>query len=188
MEPLSQRAETSRETQHLIVQHGGPAFVRRGRKAQAAWDQLLASLPAKRDEMLEMVRLRVGILVARAGSVDTLSQWLDANRVKQVRTIHAETSPRLRVPIEPTTSARVIQVAYQELCTSIERFNRRWRELVEGLPLDEVNRARDEYNRHYVMEKEFATGSMAIARRHFEPLLPATADDVLAAFPLLPER
>lgn len=186
MEPLSQRAETSRETQQLIVQHGGPAFVRRGRRAQAAWEQLLAPLPAKREELLEMVRLRVGILVARAGGVGGLNRWFDQSVAAQLAAIYAETSPRLRMPIAPTSSERVIQVAYGELLASIERFNRRWRELVEKLDLTEVNRAREEHNRHYVMEKECAVGSLAIARRHFEPLPPATTDDVLAIYGYLP--
>lgn len=54
----------------------------------------------------------------------------------------------------PTTSSRALRRALRELTESIERFNQRWQEFLQGVDVSHVNELRDGYNRWYVLEKE----------------------------------
>jgi len=51
--------------------------------------------------------------------------------------------------------------------------------------LTTVNRAREDYNRYYLFEKECAVGSARTARMGFAVLSPMTLEDVARHFPLL---
>jgi hypothetical protein len=53
--------------QQLVSQHGGPAFLRRAQRAEAALLGLRDRLAAARAARLDLVKLRLGILAARAG-------------------------------------------------------------------------------------------------------------------------
>ena len=52
----------------------------------------------------------------------------------------------------------------------MDRFNERWRRVLDETDLTEVNRRRDEHNRWYLLEKECFVGSPHIARQGFRPL------------------
>jgi hypothetical protein len=80
-----------------------------------------------------------------------------------------------------------LQIPWDRLTESFGKFNRRWRAFVEQFPRDEINQIRDGYNRYYVLEKECATGSPALARRGFVELAPITVPSLLTWYPLLPE-
>ena len=92
----------------------------------------------------------------------------------------------MRAPVEPTTSARALRGALHGLAQSAERFNRRWVAHVRGLDLTALNAQRTDYNRYYLLEKECAVRSPHIARAGYQPLDPATHDDLLAVLPPLP--
>jgi hypothetical protein len=94
--------------------------------------------------------------------------------------------PRLRAPVEPARSARAVRRALRELVASLERFNRRWREFLPTVDLGRVNELREGYNRYYLLEKECALRSPALARQGFRPLPPLTLADLEALLPPLP--
>jgi hypothetical protein len=171
----------------FMAQYDAPAFARRARQVQEAFDHLLSRCRRQRDDWLGMVRMRLGTLAALAGDWDRLRPWLaDVEHVGALRQLHADLAPRLRVPVEPSSSVRVLQRALGELTESIERFNRRWQEFLHQVDLTHVNRLRDGYNRYYLLEKECAVRSARVARQGFRRLEPLTVDGLAGLLPLLP--
>ncbi len=170
-----------------LARYDGPAFLRRARRVQAAYDQLLDECRRQREEWLALVRIRLGTLRALAGSWDVLIPHLaDEGQVRLLEEMCLALNPRLRVPIEPTTSARVLRSALRELGASLERFNRRFLPFIRGLDLTALNAQRADYNRYYLLEKECAVRSPHIARAGYAPLDPLTPDDLLRILPPLP--
>jgi hypothetical protein len=167
--------------------YGAPAFIRRARETEAALVELLGRCRRQREEWLPMVHLRLATVHALASDWEALRPFLaDEEHLTALERLYEELSPRLRVPVAVTTSARRIRQALRELCESMELFNRRWSGFVHGLDLSHVNELRDGYNRWYMLEKECAVRSPRLARIGFVPLKPLTAEDVLAHFPFLP--
>jgi hypothetical protein len=172
--------------QQLVGQYGGPAFVRRARSTEAAWEQLLDQCRKARHERLAMVRLQLGTLAALAGAWERLRPHVENEAALLVlQSLHNELQPRLRVPVERTESAGKLRRALGELREGIAYFNSRWREYLAQVNLSGVNALRDAYNRFYLLEKECALGSAHIARRGFTRLEHATLDDLLREFPPL---
>lgn len=176
-----------RLAQQLVGQYGGPAFVRRAREMEAAYEQLLEMCRQARAEHLNLVRLRVGTLFALAGTKEQLRTLVasDEDLANLVR-LERDVQPQLRVPVAPTNSARVLQQALDELRDSIAFFNVRWSIFVRKLDLAKINELRDGYNRFYLLERECALGSIRTARRDFRRMEPLTADDLLRELPPLP--
>jgi hypothetical protein len=173
--------------QQMVGQFGGPAFLRRARRADHALAHLLQRLRHARLEMLAMVRLRLGQLHALAGGWERLGRFVDADSLTMLRRLFEELAPQLRLVLEPSKNDVTIQAGLVDLRESLERFNQRWREVLAQTDLREVNQRRDEYNRFYVFEKECVVGSARIARQGFRPLEPVTPDELAAWFPLLPD-
>lgn len=176
----------AKQARELLGQFGEPAFVRRGRMVRDAFETVLARCRHQRLEWLDMVRMRLGQLHCLAGDWDALSPLLTRDEITALAALHDELNPELRLPPEPTTSQRSLRVALRELNESLERFNRRWREYLHGVDLTPANRAREDYNRFYVLEKECLVRSHAIARAGFQRLEPLTLQDLITALPLLP--
>jgi hypothetical protein len=171
----------------LLALYDGPAYLRRARRVQAAHEQLLEQCRGQRDEWLALVRVRLGTLRGLAGTWEALAPHLaDEGQVRLLDELWEALDPHLRLPVEPTTSARVLREAVRELGESVERFNRRWLEFVRGLDLSAVNAERANYNRYYLLEKECAVRSPFVARAGYTPLDPLTHDDIQAALPPLP--
>jgi hypothetical protein len=170
----------------LLAQYDGPAYLRRARRVQAAYDQLLDQCRRQRDEWLAMVRVRLGTLRGLAGTWEALAPHLgDEGHTRLLEELWAALDPRPRLPVEPTTSVRALRAAVRELGESAERFNRRWLAFVGGLDLTALNDERARYNRYYLLEKECAVRSPYIARAGYKPLDPLTHEEVLAALPPL---
>jgi hypothetical protein len=170
----------------VLAHYDGPAYVRRARRVQGAYDGLLDECRRQRDEWLTLVRVRLGTLRALAGDWPALAPHLaDDEQTRLLEELHAALDPHLRVPVEPTTSARALRQALDELTESIERFNRRWVEYLRGLDLAALNAERADYNRYYVLEKECLVRSPHVARQGFRPLEPLTHDSLLAVLPPL---
>lgn len=180
------RRDEGREAFNEVLAHyGGPAYVRRARRVQDAYDRLLDQCRRQREQWLTMVRVRLGTLRALAGAWEALAPYLE-EETRTLEELYADLAPRLRVPLEPTSSPRVLRAALRELGDSLERFNRRWVEFVRGLDLAPLNAQRADYNRYYLLEKECAVRSPHVARQGYAPLPALTADDLLALFPALP--
>jgi hypothetical protein len=183
---LPSREDGRQAFNEVLAQYDGPAYVRRARRVQGAYDELLDQCRRQRDEWLALVRIRLGTLRALAGDWPALGPHLaDPEQTRHLEEMHTALDPRLRVPAEPTTSARVLRQALNELGESIERFNRRWLECVRGLDLSALNAERADYNRYYLLEKECLVRSPHIAGQGYRSLDPLTPDDLLAVLPPL---
>src|SRR5262245_16421341 len=103
--------------------YDAPAYVRRARTTEAAYEYLLARCRRQRDEWLLMVRLRLGTLKARAGEWSVLLPFLvDEGQLAQLEQLHAELSPKLRAPVAQTNSQRRLRSTLLELTESIGLF------------------------------------------------------------------
>jgi hypothetical protein len=187
MPPIVGRGDGSQEIKELLARFDTPAYVRRARQVQNAYDELVGRCRRKRAEWLAMVRLRLGTLKALAGDWDALRPHLAEEQMLLLRSLHDDLDLQLRMPVDPTTSPRVLRRALGELRASIDRFNRRWEEFLGGIDVAPVNELRDGYNRYYVLEKECAVRSASAARHGFRRLEPLTQADFAALFPLLPD-
>jgi hypothetical protein len=172
--------------QQFLGGQGGPAFIRRAREVQFAFDALLEACRRQREEWLPFVRLSLGMLFELAGSAEALEAFLDnTQRLQRLEALRQDLQPRLRLPPAPTSSGRVLRRALAELQGAIERFNSRWQVFIAGLDLRNANRLRDRYNQFYVLEKECALGSSRVARQNFQRLSPLEPEDFLKILPLL---
>lgn len=173
---------------YTVAQFEAPAFVRRALAAEAAWEAVLERCRLKRNELLPIVRMRLGRLGAMAGDWAILGPLLaDPRDVARLEVLFKEWQPRLRIAVQRVKSPRQLIVPLRELAESCRRFNRRFVRFVAELDLSRLNALRDGYNRHYVLEKECATRSPQLARQGFRPLAPISHADLLARFPPLPE-
>jgi hypothetical protein len=175
-----------RVVKQVLAGFDAPAYIRRARRVHEALEVLTEHCRQQRDEWLQLVRTRLGILQALAGAWDRLASWLGPGEQDTLGQLYSHLCPKLRVPVEETSSVRKLRVALLELQDSIERFNRRWQAFLQNLDLTEVNQQRDEYNRYYLLEKECAVRSVRVARQGFQRLEPLTREELAAKFPLLP--
>jgi hypothetical protein len=121
-----------------------------------------------------------------AGGWDAIGHWLPAaDDLAQLERLHDELQSRLRLSLEATTSRRVLRAAVRDLLESMEMFNERWERYLEKVDLTPVNKARDDYNRYHLFEKECAVGSARVARMGYVKMIPATLDELASLFPPL---
>jgi hypothetical protein len=179
--------DDDRLMKQLLGHYDVPAYVRRARRVQEAFDDLLARCRRQRDEWLAMVRIRLGTLHALAQDWSALQPWLaDEQQVPLLQELNASLKPQLRAPVDPTTSAWRLRRALHELRESLQRFNRRWQEYLAELDLSAVNAEREGFNRYFVLEKECAMRSAVLARQGFCRLAPVTTEQIAALLPILP--
>jgi hypothetical protein len=184
--PIAGRDDANDAFKQFQAIYGAPAYVRRARSVEAAYDLLLERCRRQREEWLPMVRMRLGTLHALAGEWEKLRPLVAELDLERLRELYAQLSPRLRVPVEPTTSSRLMRNTLAELRESLELFNRRWSSYLAMIDLKEINELRDGYNRYYVLEKECAVRSARLAREGFTRLEPLTTADLFRLLPLLP--
>jgi hypothetical protein len=178
--------EENQLVKQFLAQYDAPAYVRRARQVQDAFEQLLHRCRRQRDEWLTMVRMRLGRLKALAGDWEHLLPWLEnAAQARGLADLHAALQPRLRVAVPLTTVPRVLSRALADLVASIVHFNVRWQEYLRTVDLTTVNELRDRYNRYYLLEKECAVRSTRLARQGFVRLEPLTLDELTEQLPPL---
>ncbi len=178
--------EERKLVKQMLAYDGTPAYARRAQVMEEAFRQVVEQCRRQREEMVAMVRLRLGTLRALAGEWDNLRPFLADDDLEALRQMHTELAPQLRVAVTATSSARALRRALRELNESLESFNRRWRAYLDKLDLAHVNELRDGYNRYYVLEKECALRSPFLARQGFVRMPPATVADIAALLPPLP--
>jgi hypothetical protein len=179
-------SDEDRAMQEVAGMYDVPAYVRRARAVEGAFQDLLARCRAQKEEWAALIRLRVGQLFALAGTPEALQPLLaDESDLRQLCQLHAEMAPELRVPVEPTRSRWALRTALGELIDSIERFNRRWEPFLLEQDLSYINELRDGYNLYYVLEKECAMRSPAAARQGFVRLEPLTHAELVEVLPPL---
>jgi hypothetical protein len=185
-ETIPSRDDDHRTFQQMMAFADGPAYARRARRVHGAFEDLLGRCRKKRDEWLTFVRVALGTLRGLAGSWEALRPCVrDDESLDILRRLYDELQPRLRVPVEPTTSIRKRRAALAELIDGLERFNRRWLAYAAELDLRPINELREGYNRWYLLEKELALRNAAAARFGFQRLPPLTVEEVLQRLPPL---
>lgn len=183
--PILGHGDDRRLVQQFLSQYDAPAYVRRARRVEDAWEQVLHRCRQRRDEWLLMARVRLGALRALAGAWEALTPLLaDEGEVQVLRQLDEVLCPRPQAPRR--ASQRGLRRALQELAASLEHFNARWCAFLPTVELDQVNAERADYNRYYLLEKECAVRSPRLARAGFRRLEPLTAESVAAALPPLP--
>lgn len=184
--PLGSDADRHEENQ-LLTLFDAPAYVRRARGVESAFEDLLASCRKQREEWLTMPRLRLGQLHALAGGWQALRPLLAGEEQQNVlEHLHETLAPSLRLPPAATTSMRTLRGALRELIGSLERFNARWGSYLDKVDLDRVNELRQGYNRYYVLEKACALRSDVLARFNFQPMPVLDRVELTTRLPFLP--
>lgn len=185
--PIAGRGEEGRIFNRVLGSYDAPAYVRRARAVQETLDAVLSQCRKQRDECLSLVRTRLALLRAHAGSWETLRPFVrDDDQLDILRRLEEELSPRLRAPASPTESPSVLLRDLRALVASLGRFNQRWLNYLVGVDLAAVNATRDGYNRYYLLEKECAVRSVRLARQGFHQLPPMTLDKLTRLLPPLP--
>jgi hypothetical protein len=171
----------------FLAHYDVPAYVRRALQVEEAFEQLLAQCRKQREEMLSMVRTRIGVLKALAKDWGQFQPWLkDDKQVAVLLDLHTLLQPQQRFRPTQGFSWRTAPRALRELCDSIHHFNRRWEAFLQTVDLTKINDLRAGYNRYYLVEKECALRSVRLARQGFRPLEPLTVDELAALLPSLP--
>jgi hypothetical protein len=159
-----------------------PAFARRGQDLEYSLKRVRDRCREEREELLEMVRLRLrqwsrvacspgdwkGIF---SGPIDSLWCFVQAGEPSWA----SRPSP-----------VRRKRIAARDLIASVSRFNERWRRFLESLNLRTTNLVIDQYNQYYVLEKECVMGSARLASRYFSPVSRLSPESLLEDYPLLP--
>ena len=154
----------------VLGRFDAPAHVKRARRVEDAYADLVEACRRERDELVGPVRLR-------------WRAWSAAGGTGLPELAAALGPPTDAVPIP----ARLLGRARQALAESVRRFNRRWAAHLAAIDLDALNGLRDGYNRYYLLEKECAVRSVVVARQGFRRLPPLTREELAALFPPLPE-
>jgi hypothetical protein len=182
--PIPSHNDERRAAMDVIARFGVPAYLRRARRVEDSWAELLDRLRIDRRTLLAGVRLHLRLLLDAAGHLDALRPVVTDERIELLRSWAVEFGLAERPPTG--AGPRRLRRAVRELVASVARFNRKWSAHVADTDLSEVNAERDGYNRWYLLEKECAVGVIR-ASQGFRPLPPATTADVQAALPPLPE-
>jgi hypothetical protein len=171
----------------VAAQYDAPAYVRRARAVEDAFDNLLDRCRRQRIEWLAGVRLHLGALRAGAGDWVNLRPLLaDDEQIDVLKLLHAEAGDPEYAMVGPQ-HGRGLRRALRSLAGSIGRFNCRWRAYIVELDLSPINALRDGYNRNYLLEKECAVGSARLLPQTFRRLAPVTSGEILDRLPPLPE-
>jgi hypothetical protein len=185
-QPIAGRDDTEQVFKQALSMYGPPAYMRRAARVEAALQKLLADCRRQRDEWSLMLVVRLVTLRGLAGEWERLAPLLaDAGQIEALERLWDELQPEVLVQIEPTTSPRKLRRALAELVQEIEAVNRRWEAFLPSVDVTEVNRQRDGYNRWYVLEKECAVRSIAVARSGFVPLAMMAIEELREKLPPL---
>jgi hypothetical protein len=186
-QPIAGRDDTEQVFKQALSMFGAPAYMRRAARVEAALQALLTACRRQRDEWSLMLVVRLVTLRGLAGEWERLMPFLtDAGQMAALQRLWDELQPEVLVRIEPTTSPRKLRRALAELVQEIETVNRRWDAYLASVDITEVNRQRDGYNRWYILEKECAVRSMAVARQGFVPMAMMAIDELREKLPPLP--
>ena len=185
--PLLNREDGDRLFQQVLAHFDAPAYVRRARRVQQAFDDLLAHCRRQRDDWTTMLVIRLGTLRMLAGTWDNLAPHLASDeQVDALERLWEVLKPELQVRFEPTNNEKRLRRELVQLVSEVEALNRRWTAFLPTVDLSQVNRLRADYNRYYVLEKECAVRSAVVVRHGFRPLSPLTPADLAEALPELP--
>jgi hypothetical protein len=160
-----------------------PAFIARAQAPLSALEALLSVCEAKRQELLEWPRLHLAALAHQIrNDWSGLRPWLAIpEAVNILEKLHADMPSSQPAKTEWFVSDKA---ALHRFLESAERFNRHWREFIERVDLEGVNKPRRDYNQFYVLEKACAFGNERVTDG-FEPLEMIDGVYLYERFPIL---
>jgi hypothetical protein len=173
---------TDNNLKELLGLFDVPAFARRGLELEYSVNRVHKRCRLKRNELLEMVRLR-------------LRQWSQAatgpDEWSSVFTAPLDSLWLLAVPEEApwavvAATARHRRMVARDLISSVQRFNHRWLTYLHTLNLDPTNQTIDLFNSYYLLEKECVMRSARLAARNFTPVPRFSVESLAKEYPLLP--
>ncbi len=170
------------EIKELLGLFDVPAFARRGQDLEYSLARLRVRCRRVRNGLLDMVRLRLRQWASAANGpgVDSL---IFASPISNLWPLAEAEAPKWAAQ---TASRWRLRSIARDLIASVERFDRRWLEHLDGLDLAPINRQVDDYNKYYLLEKECSLGSARLAALHFVPKVHVTLDDLRLELPPLP--
>jgi hypothetical protein len=168
----------------VVAQYEAPAYIRRARQVELAYEAIIEHCRRQRTEWLAGVRLHLKALDAAASEEDLRTRFGDATMAAIERLRREIGMDRQAVEFQ---RFRTLHSKQRFLRESVRRFNRRWSAFLEQCDLSEVNRLRDGYNRYYILEKECAVGSVRLATMTYRRLEPMTHDELHNLSPPLSE-
>jgi hypothetical protein len=172
--------------QRLLGTSDVPAFIKRARRVQEAWESLLSDCRRHHDEYLGTTRTRLDSLGRFARNWEDLASYIrDVEEVSWLRSLCQALALEPQWACERTPAAGTLRRELRELKATIRHFNRRWSLFLETIDLRPVNEARAGYNRYYVLEKECAVRSLLVARQGFSPIPPLVKEELEGMFPYL---
>ncbi|MFK7820457.1 MAG: hypothetical protein AB8G99_17180 [Planctomycetaceae bacterium] len=177
------------DEQNLFQQITGsfdePAFLRRAKDTEAAWQVLLARTERKRVDWLKMPTIYLGRVFMLASGSHPLSRFVCEHSVATLHRQFTDLNPALRRKISAASTDGEVRSELKKLIQSFERFNTRWQAYVEDIDFGEVNMLRAGYNKYYTLEKECALMSSRTATAGFQELPMVGPKDIHCHFPPL---
>src|SRR3954451_24126744 len=170
------------ELKELLGLFDVPAFARRGQDLEHTLDRIHTRCRVQREEMLEMVRLRLRQW-SRVADGPQSSSEVFASPIEPLWGLAHSEPPRWADRPAPPRQRKTVA---RDLIASIERFNHRWRQFLESLNIGPANQVIDQYNKYYVLEKECVMGSARLAARYFTPIERLSPESLLKIYPMLP--
>lgn len=172
----------------VLGQYDAPAYIRRARNVESDLDELFIRCNSLRRQWLNQPERIYHELKAKAGQWDRLEKWVSRpEQFAYLLRLEGLLQPVLKYPPPVSRWFWGVGKSIEQLRLQIRQFNQAWEKHLKELDLNPLNRSREGYNRWYILEKECAMGSSALAGRGFEKLEPITHAELLAQFPLLPE-
>jgi hypothetical protein len=180
--------ETPSDEQMLLGLGDPPAYLRRGMSVEDAEARVVKKCEMDRDQMLYAVRLRLRFWNRLLRDRPRVRERVSAAAMESAAVLEELTfSPgEARISVAPAGWELFVTRHWRALVSAVEEFNANWRRYLEAIPLDDLHRAIDGYNRYYVLEKECAVRSARTALRGFVPKRKPTWKDFLERFPTLP--
>jgi hypothetical protein len=179
--------ELDHATQRLLGLYDVPAYVRRARRVEEAILALEKKIEQQRTELFLSVR-------------KAFARWEEASRrfPASCSLLDESTRQRLvllaeRLPAHPLI--RTIPLLWpvrpkriwQDLADAVRTFNNRWNQWATAVDLGPINRMIDDYNKHYLVEKECAFRSVRAASRQFQPMQRIDRQELIDRYPPLVE-
>lgn len=164
-----------------------PAYVRRGLTVEVEWRSLCDKLQHTWDEWTVPVGRLCSQLRHQAEGWAPFKPWLASEEdLERLHRLDERLNYRLKYPPPKATWLWTLKGPLKRLARMVPAFNEVWGRHLATLDLDPLNRAREQYNRWYLLEKECAMRSTRSATGGFETIPSATVGDLAAAFPPLP--
>jgi hypothetical protein len=176
------RADVESEIKELIGLFDLPSFARRGQELEVTVRRLHERCRSAREELLDMVRLRLRQWSHAATGPEAWSEVF-AHSIEPLWLLSRAEDPQWA---QSPASIRRRSIIGRDLIASVVRFNHRWTRFLDRLNLEPANLVIDLYNRYYVFEKECVMGSARLAAQHFKPVPKISTETLLHDHPTLP--